>query len=123
MIQNRNIATNLILTIVTCGLYGLYWMITITDDIARVNKEQTTSGGIALILSIITCGIYGIYWNYKMGQLLYQTEVKKDMIASDNSIVCLILSLFKFDIISYCILQSELNKISLEDGKNENKNI
>ena len=56
----------------TCGIYGIYWFIVLTDD-ARLasGDQQAPSGGIAFLLTLVTCGIYGIYWAYKMGKTLY----------------------------------------------------
>ncbi|MEG1495143.1 MAG: DUF4234 domain-containing protein [Bacilli bacterium] len=112
MIQKRDVATNLLLTLITCGIYGIFWLISITNETAIVNKNQTTSAGMTILLTVLTCGIYSIYWNYKTAQLIYETEQERNIVASNNAIVCLILSLFGLDLVSYCILQSELNRIS-----------
>ena len=66
MIQQRNIAVCIILSIVTCGIYGIYWFIVLSNDTNTVsNAENATSGGVAFVLSLITCNIYGLYWAYK----------------------------------------------------------
>ena len=68
-ITKRNLATCIILSIVTCGIYSLYWFIVITDDAKNASNDVSgASGGTALLLSIVTCGIYGIYWAYKQGE-------------------------------------------------------
>ena len=58
MVQQRNIAVCIILTIVTCGIYGIYWFICLTDDTNTVYGAQGTSGAMAFLFSLITCGIY-----------------------------------------------------------------
>ena len=46
-IQNRNLAMYIVLSIVTCGLFGIYWFIVVTDDVKSiVNDNQTPSGGL-----------------------------------------------------------------------------
>ena len=56
MIQQRNIAVCIILSIVTCGIYGIYWFIVLSNDTNTVsNAENATSGGVAFVLSLITC--------------------------------------------------------------------
>ena len=66
--KQRNIAVSIILTIVTCGIYGLVWMAMLNDELSAVSgRPNATSGGMVVLFSIITCGIYGIYWAYKMG--------------------------------------------------------
>ena len=67
--KQRSIAVAIILTIVTCGIYGLYWMVQLNNDINTLAEEDNAaSGGKVILLSIITCGIYSIYWNFKMGE-------------------------------------------------------
>lgn len=106
-IQKRSIAMCVILSIITCGIYGIYWMIQLNDEINEiVGDTQATSGGVVFLLSFVTCGIYGLYWLYKMGE-------KCDNIKGANSssaIVYLILGLFGFSIVSYCLMQDTINK-------------
>ena len=55
MIQQRNIAVCIILSIVTCGIYGIYWFIVLSNDTNTVsNAENATSGGVAFVLSLTT---------------------------------------------------------------------
>lgn len=68
MVKNRNIALCIILSLVTCGIYGLYWFVCLTDDTNTISGEPGTSGVVALVLTIVTCGIYGLYWAYKCGE-------------------------------------------------------
>lgn len=113
MVPNRNVAISIILCFVTCGIYLIYWFIVMTDDAKKVsNDNQGASGGVALLLSLVTCGIYGIYWQYKQGQRLYEAGKNYGLDIKDNSILYLILSLVGFGIISYALIQSDLNKFS-----------
>ena len=54
MVQQRNIALCIVLTIVTCCLYGLYWMVCLNDETNRLANTEGTSGGMVIVLSIIT---------------------------------------------------------------------
>lgn len=112
MVKEKNVAVCVILSIVTCGIYGLIWFIGLTDDASRVDDDPTLSGGKALLLTIITCGIYGIYWNYKMGKSIYDAGVKKNVTVSDNSLLYLILSIIGLGIVNYCLMQNDLNKFA-----------
>ena len=57
MTTKRSIALCIILSIVTCGIYGIYWFICVTNDTNVVSGHASdgTSGGVAFILSVITC--------------------------------------------------------------------
>lgn len=112
MIKERNIAVCIILSLVTCGIYGIIWFIGLTDDAAYVNDNRDFSGGKAFLLTLVTCGIYSFYWNYKMGKELYEGKTKRGMQASDNSVLYLILAIFGLSIVSYCLMQNELNDVA-----------
>ena len=113
MIKKRDVAIAIIFSILTCGIYGIYWFIVLTDD-AKVASEDNSfqSGGVAFLLTIITCGIYGLYWAYKMGDLIKTTQIKKGMPVNDYGILYLILQFFGFSIINYALMQNDLNKIA-----------
>lgn len=111
MIQKRSIGLALLFSVLTCGLYSIYWFIMITDEANALSGEDGISGGIAFLLGLVTCGIYTIYWNYKMGKTMQIAQQRAGMHGADNSILYLILSIFGFQIISYCIIQSDINAI------------
>ena len=113
VLEYRDIAIAIILSIVTCGIYGIFWIISLTNDANKVADRPTdTSGGMVILLTIITCGIYGIYWNYKMGQKRYEAGQRYNKSISDNSVLYLVLSLFGLAIVNYALMQSDLNKFS-----------
>lgn len=112
MVKNRNIVLQIVLSIVTCGIYGIYWFITLTDDTARKADDASLSGVKAFLLSIVTCGIYGIYWYCKMGKTLKVAGDKNGVAVDDNAVLYLILGLFGLGIVAYCIMQSDLNKMA-----------
>ena len=114
MIKQRDIVVAVLLTIVTCGIYGIYWFVVLTDDVATANEDSNFSGAKSLLFTIITCGIYGIYWNYKIGKEIYEAGQKRGIDISDNSVLYLILGIFGLGIVNYCMVQDELNKIALE---------
>ena len=107
----RNIVVAILLTFVTCGIYGIYWWIKMTDESNMLLGDPMETSGIkAFLFTLITCGIYGIYWNYKMGKKMYQIHMKNNVIASDNSVLYLILALVGLGIVNWCLIQSDLNK-------------
>lgn len=110
MLKEKNIAVAVILSLVTCGIYGIIWYINLTDDAAYINEDRSFSGGKAFLFTLITCGIYGIYWNYKMGKTLYEGKTKRGLQASDNSVLYLVLGLFGLGIVNWCLMQNDINQ-------------
>lgn len=111
--KERNIAICIILSIVTCGIYGIVWFIEMTDDAVRLNEgaEYNTSGGTAFLLTLITCGIYGFYWAYQMGKALTKAGNNKNVKIEDNAVLYLVLQIFGLGIVNYCLMQNDLNKL------------
>lgn len=113
MIKKRSIAMCIILSIVTCGIYALYWFYSMTKEVASTNnREYTTSGGTAILLTLVTCGIYSFYWSYKMGKALDDINATRGRRPADRSIVYLLLSIFGLGIVSWVLIQSELNNLA-----------
>ena len=112
MVQNRNIALCIILSIVTCGIYGIYWFICLTNDANTVSKTDGTSGGVAFLLTLITCGIYGLYWMYKQGEKLDSAKEQRGMSSGSSGIIYLLLGVFGLSIVSYALMQDSINKLA-----------
>ena len=112
VITKRDILTAVILSFVTCGIYGIYWFITMTDESNTVNGNDNRAGGLAFLFSLLSCGIYFYYWNYKMGQKMHEAGKRYGKDIQDNSVLYLVLSLFGFGIVNYCLIQNDLNKFA-----------
>lgn len=107
MVENKNIALCIVLSIVTCGIYGIVWFISLNDDVNRVSNEPNpTSGGIAFLLTLVTCGIYGFYWAYKQGEKLDRAENNN----SSSGVLYIVLTFFGLGIVAYALMQDRLNK-------------
>lgn len=116
MYKNRNIVTSILLTLVTCGLYGIYWLACLADDLnAMEENREMPSGGMVVLLSLITCGLYQLYFMYMAGKRMYALYAQKNMYTSDNAIVYLLLVLGTCVmpgayIVAYAILQNDINR-------------
>ena len=113
-LQNKSIVTNIILTFVTCGIFGIFWFIALVNDVKYAsNDESLPSGGIAFLLGLITCGIYLIYIFYKLGLAMVVANEKNGLPANkDNAVIYLVLCILGLGIVNYCLIQSELNAIA-----------
>ena len=113
MIENRSVGIAVLLTIVTFGIYGIYWFIKLHEEVRiAANDQDGTSAGLAFVLTLVTCGIYGFYWNFKQGEKLDKAYRDRGLPTSNREIVYLLLSIFGLSIVSYALMQDSLNKIS-----------
>ena len=111
MITKRNIALCIIFCFITCGIYGIYWFICLTNEVNALSKEGGTSGVLAFIFTLITCGIYGFYWAYKMGEKLDKAKQNRGIPATNGGILYLLLFIFG-GIITYALIQNDINQLA-----------
>lgn len=105
---SRNIAVCIILSIVTCGIYSLYWIYCLNEDLNSLSgNENATNGGMVILFSIITCGIYALYWSYKMGE---RVDSIKNQPGSSTPVLYLVLAIFGLEIVNLCLMQDTINK-------------
>lgn len=107
-VQERSIPLCVILWLVTCGLYGLYWIVCLNDDLNYLSDEpKPVSGVMVVVLSLVTCGIYALYWYYKMGNAV-------DRMRGGNGttgILYLILAIFALGIVNMALMQDNINTV------------
>ena len=104
----RNEVAVILLSLITCGIYTIYWFYVTTEEL---NKEEANDELmnyiLAFLLSLVTCGIYGIYWEYK-----FFSKVDK-VLNTDNCLLNFLLSLFLTPIVGMAITQDSMNKNNL----------
>lgn len=108
----RNIVTGILLAIITCGIYSLYWQYKQMDTLNSWLGRQEYSFGLWLVLSFLTCGIFSLYYEYKMATGINEIQTNKGMYVDANlPILCVLLALFGVGIASIAIQQSHINKL------------
>ena len=113
-VENKNIVTCILLSFVTCGIYGIIWFVNMVNDVNTVCQDEKSSqgGGTVFLLTLVTCGIYGIIWFYNAGKRMNAAGTKYNLPISDNSVMYLVLSLIGLSLVNYCLVQSDLNKFA-----------
>jgi nitrate reductase NapE component len=106
-IRQRSIVKAIVFSVITLGIYAIYWFVCLTNEINQASgRTADTRGGVAFLLSLVTCGIYEYYWAYKLGE-------KRDVVAKEkgsSNIIYLVLALFGFVIVAQALAQDALNK-------------
>ena len=112
-ISKRDLVLNIILTIVTCGLWGIVWEVQIADDIKLLTGEEGLVSGIVLVLlSLVTCGIYFIFWVYNAGNKLELVKAGYGLPTESKGLVYVVLSIFGFSIVALALMQNDLNTVA-----------
>ena len=107
MIKQRNPVTAFLLSIVTCGIYGIYWAICLARE--SVSVKDAKDDGILEIILMIFLPFIGFFLAEKK---LTEGCEAKGIAHKDNSVLYLVLGLVGLGIVDFFMMQSDLNKIA-----------
>ena len=75
MMKKKNLALFIILSIVTLGIYPLFFWYKWTKDLNKLcagDDRDSANYLLVVLLNIFSLGIYSPIWNYQMAERLYQ---------------------------------------------------
>lgn len=101
----------LLLSLVTCGIYGIYVMYQMSMELRNALNREDINPQTDLILTIVTCGLYGIYLVYRNSKLLVELQQRVGLPENDISTMSIVLAVVGLYIVSLYMVQQELNKV------------
>ena len=108
-IKERSVGKCILFTILTCGIYGIYWIYKLATEALYVadpeNKDMVTT---------LICLIFFPVVIYLVSKKFYEALAARGAQVSDNSILFVILSFCGLGIVPMVMLQGELNKLASE---------
>ena len=113
----RSPGLTLLLILLTCGIYYLYFIYVVSRETQEFLDEPDTSPGLELLLCLLTCGLYNIYWDYKMGKRIAQMCVRVGLPPTDNAVLYLVLDLIgaggfaSLGLLNPLLQQESLNRV------------
>lgn len=112
ILQRRSVIAVILLTLITGGIYGIYWIYVTTRDLNEFTGDYCIKPGWTLLFGLLTCGLYMFYWWYKINDLVMAAQKKTQRpFRSDNKLLFIVLRIFGLAVINMAIVQSDLNDI------------
>ena len=106
-IKKRNIVTCIILSLITCGIYSIYWGIMMIKEAISV-KDPSDSGVLEIVLMLFLPFLGFFLAEKKMAEGCAAKGIPHD----DRSIIYLILGLLGLGIVNFCMMQNDLNGLA-----------
>lgn len=94
---DRGLASYIILSLITCGIYNYYFIYKMAHDVnIACEGDGKQTGGLVqfLVLSIITCGIYSWFWYYNLGNRLNENAPRYGLSFQENGTTVLLWLIF-----------------------------
>lgn len=121
MIRQRSFMAFIILNLLTCGLYSLFFWYNWNEDVNRIcegDGQEMPNYIVVWLLGMLTCGIYVYYWMYKQGNRLQSNAGRYGIWIQENGsgfLVWALLGLVTCELsiwYSYYLMISAVNKIA-----------
>ena len=103
--KQRSIVTMILLTIVTLGIYMIYWSCSFQGQLKEKTGEGFGSVG-HFFMCIVTLGIYSIYWQFAAGKRLAKLG------ADNRGVIYLILCFVGLSWLNPFLMQAQANNLS-----------
>ena len=105
-----NVALDIVLTLLTCGIYGLFWQARIFRVVNAFLGREKYSFWLWFLLSLITCNIYNIFAQYDLAKSINEVQAKLGKPVNENlPLLNLVFSILPLHVIYGAIDQSEIN--------------
>jgi len=120
IIQRREPALVLVLSIITFGIYLPFWYHGIYEDLRALDGRTPTGRGFWLdfLFVIITFAIYGIWVDYQISQQISEFEERNGLgPVQDTSIIAVILDVASYftafftNFVTSAIQQDQINRV------------
>lgn len=116
--KTRNPVVVILLSIVTCGIYGLYWVYSCASDINGVTGQQRISPGLFILSMFIP--YLPLYFAYKTDQNLVEIGRTENVAYESKFVLWLILFLVGIGyLVFFYQTQEMLNSIWRARGSNQ----
>ena len=112
-INKRTIGTCIALSIVTFGIYFIYWEYLLVKKTRAIQKDGSSCTGEMLCLVLVP--FYNLYWWFTRGKTVNEEFSKHGYTAKGNEIAYLVLGIFGLNIISAAIMQNDFNSLKSEN--------
>ena len=111
MLKNRSVVSVIILTIITCGIYGIYWAYDTLNSMEQVSGRESSVGSVVvLLLCIFFPSIGYLLYGMAADEELNMIKGMRGMQQVDNKVMYMILGFF-LPIVLIPIVQDEINRL------------
>src|SRR4051794_38191507 len=99
----------ILLSIVTCGIYHVYWYFATLREMRDANHSPTGNAPwVDFLIALITLGLYGLYVDYRIGKEIVEMQAERGLRENDTSLLAIVLDLLGLGVVATALQQTEL---------------
>ena len=120
-IHKRRIWVNILLSIVTLGIYQIYWMYLLVKNTRAIQEDESSCTGEMLCLILVP--FYSLFWWFTKGKIVKDKFAEHGYSATGSEIAYLILGIFCLPIVSMAIMQNDFNTLTTHSVQQKAKKV
>lgn len=109
-LNKRSIIVCILLSIITLGIYGIYWTYLLVKNTRLLQNDDRSCVGEMLCLLFVP--FYYLYWWYTRGEVVKKSLNEYGYTSTGSGIAYLILGIFGLNIVSMAIMQDDCNSFN-----------
>ena len=106
-VNKRKIGVCILLSILTFGLYQIYWGYLLVKNTRAIQKDESSCTGEMLCLLFVP--FYSVYWGYAKGKQMYEDSGKRGGNITDRKYIYLFMNLICMQLFTLGFIQTQLN--------------
>ena len=110
-IQKRSIVSVILFSIITCGIYGLYWMYQVAKELQLATGKSQFSPAIILVLGLFVSPVGFVLLAMECNDRLNDIRAAKGMPPADNMVLWVVLGIL-LPIVQVALIQNEINQVA-----------
>ena len=107
-INKKNIGICIVLSIVTFGIYYIYWMYLMVKNI-RILTNDTGRSCLGEMLCLLFVPFYSYYWWYTRGEKVKSEFAAQNRNCTGSGVIYLLLAIFGLAFVGAAIMQNDFN--------------
>ncbi len=112
VVHHASIGLYLLLTLVTFGLFNLYWNYRQMQACNDLLGRREFGYWSWLLLTLVTCGIYHLFYQYKMGAAINEIQSHQGLPVTEGlPVLSVVAAVLGVGVVADCIHQYEINRI------------
>ncbi len=116
-ISERSVGMSIFLTLITFGIYGIYWQYLLVKNTRAITRNESSCVGEMICLLFVP--FYSLYWWFTRGELMKNEFSKRDYNVSSSGAIFLVLSIFGLGIVASAIMQNDFNSLPATTYSNQ----
>ena len=110
MVKQRSVGLCIVLSVITCGIYGLYWLVCLNNDANTVTGKPGTDGGRCCCSPLSPAAFMASTGPTRWARSWTRPVPSTAPPTGSLAILYLVLNLFGLSIVTWALIQSEINK-------------